>query len=79
MKMGTSYLRQCESAAHAQSVIRRVLNQHGTYDVSLNNIKCDYDGNYGAYFIENRMYVNEFYTDASRFVLARLVHADDIW
>lgn len=60
MEMGTSYLRQCESAAHAQAVTRSVLKQRGTYDVSLNNIKCDYDGNYGAYFIENRMYVIEF-------------------
>lgn len=68
MKMGTNYLRQCESAAHAQSVIRKALKLRGTYDVSLNNIKCDYDGNYGTYFIENRMYVNESYTRNSIFI-----------
>lgn len=55
MKMGTRYLRQCESAAYAQNLIRKSLKLRGTYDVSFNNIKCDYDGNYGAYFIENRM------------------------
>lgn len=57
MDMGMNYLRQCESAAHAQNVIRKALQQRGTQKVSLSGIQCDYDGNYGVYFVENRMYV----------------------
>lgn len=54
-KFGTRYLRQCESAAHAQNIIRQKLYDRGMLDVSFTNIKCDYDGSYGAYTIENRM------------------------
>lgn len=58
--MGTEYLRECESAAHAQMLVRQVLNKHGTTDVSFNNIQCDYDGSYGKYKIVNGMLVSLF-------------------
>lgn len=54
-EMGAKYLRQCESAAYAQNIIRKKLYVRGMLDVSFNNVKCDYDGSYGAYFVENRM------------------------
>lgn len=57
-EMGTEYLRECESAAHAQMVIRQTLHRHGTTDVSFNNIQCDYDGSYGKYKIANGMSVS---------------------
>lgn len=53
--MGTKYLRQCESAAYAQNLLRNTLSKRGTLDVSLTNIQCDYDGNYGKYRVENGM------------------------
>lgn len=55
--MGTKYLRECESAANAQMLIRQKLQKHGTTDVSFNNLQCDYDGSYGKYKIENGMLV----------------------
>lgn len=56
-EMGTQYLRECESAAYAQMILRHALYEHGTTDVSFNNIQCDYDGSYGKYRIENGMLV----------------------
>lgn len=53
--MGTKYLRQCESAAYAQNLLRNTLSKRGTLDVSLTNIQCDYDGKYGKYRVENGM------------------------
>ncbi|KAG4070333.1 hypothetical protein HA402_006475 [Bradysia odoriphaga] len=52
-EMGTEYLRECESASHAQMLLKQKLYTHGTTDVSLNNLQCDYDGSYGKYKIEN--------------------------
>lgn len=53
--MGIHYLRQCESAAYAQNLLRNALIKRGTLDISLTNIQCDYDGNYGKYRVENGM------------------------
>lgn len=50
---GDSYLRQCESAAFAQKKIQQKFALRGTNGVSFNDVRCDYDGSYGAYKIEN--------------------------
>lgn len=54
-KMGNQYLRECESAAHAQNLIRKSLGNRGTLEISFNNVQCDYDGSYGTYNIVNGM------------------------
>lgn len=56
-EMGTVYLRQCESAAHAQNLMLKALDVRGTKDVALTALQCDFDGSFGAYTIENGMYV----------------------
>lgn len=53
--MGTAYMRQCESAAHAQMLQLQALNVRGTKDVALTALQCDFDGSYGKYTIENGM------------------------
>lgn len=53
-EMSTRYLRQCESMTFAQNTIRKMYKQAGT-EVTFNPVKCDYDGNYGPYTIENGM------------------------
>uniref|UniRef100_A0A182TCP7 Thyroglobulin type-1 domain-containing protein n=1 Tax=Anopheles maculatus TaxID=74869 RepID=A0A182TCP7_9DIPT len=50
---GESYLRQCESAAHAQKIILKKFYTRGTVGVTFNEIPCDYDGAYGRYKVEN--------------------------
>ncbi|KAL1403270.1 hypothetical protein pipiens_005746 [Culex pipiens pipiens] len=50
---GDSYLRQCESAAFAQKTIQKRFATRGTIGVTFNAVRCDYDGTYGAYKIEN--------------------------
>lgn len=54
-KAGNKYLRQCDSGAFAQKLIKNKLVKRGTENISFNNIQCDYDGNYGMYRIENGM------------------------
>lgn len=56
--MGVHYLRQCESGAYAQNLLRTKLASRGTIDVSFKNIICDYDGSFGKYNIDNGMWVN---------------------
>uniref|UniRef100_A0A7G3AZM0 Putative thyroglobulin type i repeat protein n=1 Tax=Lutzomyia longipalpis TaxID=7200 RepID=A0A7G3AZM0_LUTLO len=48
---GTQYLRQCESASHAQRVIRNAFSKRGTTQISFSNIPCHYDGSFGTYGI----------------------------
>ncbi|XP_055610049.1 thyroglobulin-like [Uranotaenia lowii] len=50
---GEFYLRQCESSAFAQRAIQKKFALRGTLGITFNDIKCDYDGAYGAYMIEN--------------------------
>lgn len=54
-ELGTQYLRQCESIAYAQNVMRQKLAKHGTVSVSIANAQCDFDGSYGTYSISNNM------------------------
>lgn len=49
--LGSTYLRQCESAKDAQAQVVNTLRRHGTARVSLNDIECDYDGTYGKYLV----------------------------
>uniref|UniRef100_A0A1B0DE61 Thyroglobulin type-1 domain-containing protein n=1 Tax=Phlebotomus papatasi TaxID=29031 RepID=A0A1B0DE61_PHLPP len=52
---GTQYLRQCDSAAHAQNLIRDAFSKRGTSQISFTNIQCHYDGTYGTFaFVENQ-------------------------
>lgn len=53
--MGSEYLRQCESMAYAQSIVQEKLARHGTLNVSIVKIQCDFDGSYGTYSINNNM------------------------
>ncbi|XP_067004429.2 uncharacterized protein [Anabrus simplex] len=46
-KVGTQYLRQCESYAVAKARIDEAFLQHGTTIINLDYINCDYDGSYG--------------------------------
>lgn len=69
VEMGSKYLRECESAAHAQMLLRQKLFKHGTTDVSFNNLQCDYDGSYGKYKIENGMFVESFGTKLQREII----------
>ncbi|XP_049542748.1 uncharacterized protein LOC125955652 [Anopheles darlingi] len=50
---GETYLRQCESAAYAQKMILKKFYTRGTIGVTFNEIRCDYDGAYGRYMVEN--------------------------
>lgn len=54
-ELGTEYLRQCESMAYAQNIVQEKLAMHGTLNVSIVKTKCDYDGSYGTYSIDNNM------------------------
>lgn len=54
---GDIYLRQCESAAVAQKKIQEKFALRGTVGVTFNEIKCEYDGTFGQYKLENGMYV----------------------
>ncbi|XP_049781940.1 uncharacterized protein LOC126183757 isoform X1 [Schistocerca cancellata] len=46
-KVGTQYLRQCESMEYAQNVIREKLEIHGTIYAEMPYVNCDRDGSYG--------------------------------
>ncbi|GAB0090429.1 Thyroglobulin type-1 domain-containing protein [Sergentomyia squamirostris] len=62
---GSLYLRQCDSAAHAQSVIRNAFSKRGTIHISFSNIQCHYDGSYGTFAIlEGQAYCS--WRDGSR-------------
>ncbi|XP_055842142.1 uncharacterized protein LOC129909166 [Episyrphus balteatus] len=52
-KFGSTYLRQCESSAYAQNLLKKAYAAHGTTEIEFNNILCDYDGSYGRYSISN--------------------------
>ncbi|KAG4072873.1 hypothetical protein HA402_002616 [Bradysia odoriphaga] len=54
-ELGTEYLRQCESIAYAQNVLREKLSKHGTVSVSIVKTQCDFDGSYGTYSISNNI------------------------
>ncbi|CAD7082149.1 unnamed protein product [Hermetia illucens] len=51
VKMGLTYLRQCESAAYAQYLMQKTLAIHGTIHAEFKKIICDYDGAYGIYTV----------------------------
>lgn len=78
-EMGTQYLRECESAAHAQMLIRQKLYRHGTTDVSFNNKQCDYDGSYGKYKIENGMLVSFFIKIRQQIYFRFILRASCMW
>lgn len=57
VKMGLTYLRQCESAAYAQYLMQKTLAIHGTIHAEFKKIICDYDGAYGIYTVADGMWV----------------------
>lgn len=49
--MGSKYLRQCETVAYAQEILRAALILHGTTKIGFEDLTCDYDGNFGSIII----------------------------
>lgn len=50
---GDQYLRKCESAAFAQKMILKKLINRGAINAFPNQIRCNYDGTYGAIVVGN--------------------------
>lgn len=53
--MGSKYLRQCETVAHAQETLRAALLLHGTTKIGFGDFTCDYDGNFGLILIVEKI------------------------
>lgn len=54
-KVGSQYLRQCESKKFATAMITAKLKTHGVVTVETDTLLCDADGSYGAYAIRSGM------------------------
>lgn len=52
-KVGSQYLRQCESRKYAQEKIAYELQIHGNNYANFGTLLCDEDGSYGAYNISS--------------------------
>ncbi|KAL1492119.1 hypothetical protein ABEB36_012609 [Hypothenemus hampei] len=52
-KVGSQYLRQCESKKFATAMITKKLKYHGVVSVAPDTLLCDADGSYGAYMVDS--------------------------